>query len=113
MMRASNGIGKEVRVVALSLYVTTSLTLLSGIGAAATWAIAQQRERAAIVVEFRAEIARDRERDKAEMDRRIDLEKAMAKEIHDRLSERIQGATLEIGTVRGRLDSYIDRHGGR
>ncbi len=104
-MRASNGNGKEVRVVSLSLFLSTTLALGSAIGATATWAIAQQSERAAIAEKIGVEV----DKKLAAFWQLIGEKEKGAAETHGRLSERIADVNRELGATRQRLDDYIDR----
>lgn len=102
----TNHNGHEIRVVSLVVFVTTTMALLSGIGATATWALAQQAERAAMAEKVSTVV----DKKLAEFwERIIDKEEA-AKEIHDRLSERIAEANREIGVTRERVDRYVERN---
>ena len=109
MMRAANGNGKEVRVVSLSLFLSMSLAMGSMIGATATWAIAQQSERAVLA----REVSEAVDKKLADFWRLIEEKEKAAAETHGRLSERIAEQNRALGATRERLDNYIDRHGGR
>lgn len=97
-----------VRVVSFALFVGTVTTLLSSIGATALWAVAQKWERYEMAKEVRAEI-REYVEDK------FDAFGGKADEIHGNMAERIRENAVEIGVVRGRLESHIEavRDGAR